>query len=197
MRKIGALAALCLGFAFAQAQGSGSVATGTVIDEQTNAPIGGAFVMAVYRDRQANDGPFGVGRCLKTLGLYTGADGRFSFPLERVDGYSPYVFRAIAPGYYGGVVRSSDGRAWFKKTEKDYVDVLISMRKQDAMHPNFLYSSGDEFCDPTSAPKDGAAATEFMRVKLREMTQYGASAGALAALKGAIEQREAREGTSK
>jgi hypothetical protein len=121
--------------------------------------------------------------------MYTGSDGRFSFPLESMDGYSPDVFYAIAPGYYGSVVRGSDGHAWFKRTARDYVDLQVSLRKQDPLHPDFGYSSGEEYCKGAVTQKDRAAGTEFMRVKLHEMMRYGGSAEAIADLKGIVGER--------
>jgi hypothetical protein len=172
------------------------VATGTVVDWDTRAPLANAYVLAVYREPRVVQGVSRDSRCVKTLGMYTGPDGRFSFPLERMDGYSPYVFRAIASGYYAGIIRGADGRAWLKRTS-NYLDIQILMRKQDPKNPSFQYSSGDEYCEHAPSPKDAAAGTEFMRVELREMMRYEASAEVIEGIRRDIAEREAHEGVIK
>jgi hypothetical protein len=73
--------------------------TGAVLDNETKQPIEGAYVVAVYKKRVA--GPAAIfSYCFKTKGMYTAQDGRFHFPVEKLDGYSPYSVDAIKTGFF-------------------------------------------------------------------------------------------------
>lgn len=187
-----AISALCALPQWVHADGKQT--TGIVVDEDTKAPLAGAYVLAAYHQPRRVQGTLVDTSCVKLMGMYTGADGRFSFPLERLDGYSPLTFLAIAPGYYAGVPRRADGSDWEDRTLKDYTDLRMYMRRQDPANPNFQYSSGDEYCDHTKTPGEGAAGTEFIRAKVREMTRLGAPPQVIERLQQTIAARQAREG---
>jgi hypothetical protein len=173
--------------------GAGSLATGTVVDALTHAPLDHAYVLAAYHQPRTSGGIVFDSWCVKTLGVYTGSDGRFSFPLERMDGYSPYVFTAIKSGYYGSFVRASDGTAWRKRSAKDYTELLVMLRKQDPNDLNFVYSGGDEYCEHAAKAKDAAAGTEFLRIEFADLERYGVLPERAEERRKIIKDREERE----
>src|SRR5450759_1147278 len=74
--------------------------TGNVRDKETKEPLEGAYVVAIYYIREASAG-VGSFNCQKTKGMYTGKDGKFHFPIEKLNNLSPGEVTAIKPGYYG------------------------------------------------------------------------------------------------
>ena len=75
--------------------------TGTVRNFDTNEPIEGAYVMAIYETVRGGDFVVGTAHwCIKTRGMTTDKDGTFHFPVEKLDGWSPSQVTAIKPGYF-------------------------------------------------------------------------------------------------
>ena len=115
---------------------SGPLRTGVVIDTRTKQPIPGAYVLAVYNTTECKF-PVGCATwCKKTLGMFTGADGVFSFPRE--GRYRPQIY-AIKADYFETVDASDIGRVkWDGKGESpDSLDQNRYLKPQDPKMPNF------------------------------------------------------------
>jgi hypothetical protein len=79
--------------------GIGFEYTGRVLYEDTKEPIEGAYVLAVYE--KVDLGWAGASRnCIKTKGMTTGKDGKFNFPIDKLDGNSPSQAFAIKPDHF-------------------------------------------------------------------------------------------------
>ena len=143
--------------------------TGTVYDAVTKQPIEGAYVFASYRE------PVGVnGRCYKTRGMYTGKDGKYHFPIDSLDGYSPWFTSAIKPGYYFGTFDTPKREVWQRQDASSYADRNLYLIPQDPAKPSFRIGSGEEFCAGAHLKADAAAGARFLRMELDEYIKYGA-----------------------
>lgn len=159
--------------------------TGTVYDAVTKQPIEGAYVFASYRE------PVGVNsRCYKTRGMYTGKDGKYRFPIEKLDGYSPWFTSAIKPGYFFGSFDTPKRDVWSRQDASSYADRNLYLIPQDPAKPNFLIGSGEESCIGARSREDAAAGAHFLKIELEELTRYGASEQITDATKRVIKRLE-------
>jgi hypothetical protein len=70
--------------------------TGIVIDSKTGNPMEGAFVLAVYNESGGTLFGHSSSWCVRTKGVWTGPDGRFTFPKGKPN--NPHLY-AIKEGY--------------------------------------------------------------------------------------------------
>lgn len=147
--------------------------TGAVLDNETKQPIEGAYVVAVYKKRVA--GPAAIfSYCFKTKGMYTAQDGRFHFPVEKLDGYSPYSVDAIKPGFFFVRPVYPKPAVWRQQGPEAYTGRDIYLAKQDPAKPSFKLSGINVHCTHADTPVDTAAAREFLKIELTEFTRLGA-----------------------
>jgi hypothetical protein len=84
------VAMLLVGASAAQALPFGrSVATGVVLDSVTSKPVAGVYVLAMYTESGGVMFGHNSSWCVRSLGMTTGEDGKFSFPGD--DRASPHV----------------------------------------------------------------------------------------------------------
>jgi hypothetical protein len=163
---------------------------GTVIEHETGKPLEGAYVIAGYHEAIAS--PAGSKQwCIRTRGATTGPDGRFSFPVEKLDGLSPASIGAIKPGYYLYVTRYPDEDVFRKQDAAAYANRKILLSKQDPKNPSLRYGPDDRFCDHAKTTADAAASIEFLRIQLEEMTRLNMPNGNVKAVRGAIDRLRA------
>jgi hypothetical protein len=163
--------------------------TGTVLDSATMQPIEGAYVVASYQVPVV--GPAAsTSWCVKTRGMHTGKDGKFRFPVEKLDGYSPVWASAIKPGYYRGRPLPPDPVAWKKQSAEAYSGRDLLLNPQDPTRPQFKYGSGDEFCNHAATRQDASAGVEFLRIELSEYIRLGAGQQGINATRKMIERLE-------
>ena len=166
--------------------------TGTVFDAVTRRPVEGAYVLAGYMIwiEGAHDR---ADRCVKTRGMYTGKDGRFRFPVEKLDGLSPSpVPSAIKPGYFRGNVKLPERSVWQKQGPEAYADHDVYLNPQDSAKPNFEYAYGHvSICQYAKTREDAAAAIEFLRIELAEITSLRASPQGIDATRVLLKKLEA------
>jgi hypothetical protein len=141
--------------------------SGIVLDKATSEPIEGAYVVAVYYDG-GSDFVHSYSWCVKTKGMYTGKDGKFSFPMER-HGYPSLA--AIKWDYI------SDGYEYPKRgdgTVKTYTETIFHLYRQDPAKPEFNLSGHDVSCTRASWRDDVEASLEFFRIEQEELERLGA-----------------------
>jgi hypothetical protein len=150
--------------------------TGTILDADTLQPIDGAYVLASYK-AVLTDNVSARAFCMKTLGTFSGRDGRYKFPVEKLDGYSPFFINAIKPDYY--LVRfdmpDPDSRAWLQQRPETYANRNIYLKKQDAAHPSFHFANHEEVCDRAKG-EDLSPALRFIEMEIAEEKRLGAPA---------------------
>ena len=143
--------------------------TGTVIDVDTKLPIEGAYAMAIYK---VIDSDFFVSAiyCIKTNGMYTGKDGKFHFPIDKLDGWSPVEVTAIKPGYF-----LEDQVTWQKvNSERErYTGRDVHLQKQNPEKPDFHL--GGVFCARPKFREDIEANIEYSKIEINEYTRLSAN----------------------
>ena len=141
--------------------------TGTAYDANTKLPIEGAYVVAIYYKSAV--GLAGSDTwCIKTKGMYTAKDGRFHFPVEKLDGDSPGKVAAIKPGYYSGREVFPKPEVWRKQGKEAYTGRDTPLIPQDPAKPEYQYGTMDVFCARAQTREDAAAGIEFLRILLGE-----------------------------
>jgi hypothetical protein len=156
--------------------------TGMVLDAVTKQPIEGAYVIAGYRIwiEGAHDRP---DRCVK--------DGKYHFPVEKLDGLSPVGTSAIKPGYFRGGVIRPERDVWQKQGAAAYAGHDLFLKPQDAAKPVFEFAyGGDDICRFAKTREDAAAAIEFLKIEIAEITRLGAQARGVEATRQLLERLE-------
>jgi hypothetical protein len=146
--------------------------TGTVLDVDTKQPIEGAFVVASYKIQRSSLAAT-ASFCVKTKGMYTGKDGKYHFPVEKLDGRNPFSTNAIKPGYFWKDTELPESALWKKQNAAAYSGRDIYLKKQDPANLNWHFSDGEEVCDEAPTREAAAAGIEFLKLKLAEKIQYG------------------------
>ena len=149
--------------------------TGTVRDQETKEPIEGAYVVATY-DVFKSGFDVSSRNCMRTKGMFTGNDGKFHFPIERLDGMSPSNVTAIKPGYYGNKREAGDPREHKQQSPAAYTNRDHYLVKQDPEKPNFRYGDGQEQCIHAETREAVEASVQFLKIKLSEVTRLGGEA---------------------
>jgi hypothetical protein len=145
--------------------------TGQVLDFDTKQPIEGAYVLAVY---QTISSAWLVGsslNCVKTKGMMSDKEGRFHFPVEKLDQMSPGELHAIKPDYFLKT-RAEVSDADFKAQNKSaYSNRHVYLKKQDAAKPDFQY--GFIGCYRPESNEAIEAAVRFTQIEMSEQIKYG------------------------
>jgi hypothetical protein len=145
--------------------------TGQVLDFDTKQPIEGAYVLAVY---QTISSAWLVGsslNCVKTKGMLSDKEGRFHFPVEKLDQMSPGELHAIKPDYFLKT-RAEVSDADFKAQNKSaYSNRHVYLKKQDVAKPDFQY--GFRYCQRPESSEAIEAALIFMGMTVEEETKFG------------------------
>lgn len=147
--------------------------TGTVLDEITGQPIGGAFVLATYRRCGGVMGGHSSCWCENTKGMFTGPSGKFQFPVVDEAG-RPLEFPTAIKADYRYVraqivnydKRSSDSALFWK-------DQNVILGAQNSEKPELNFQSHEASCYRAATRQDAAAGIQFMRLELAEREEYG------------------------
>jgi hypothetical protein len=167
--------------------------TGTVFDERDGQPIEGAFVIATYlgpNPRAPNARP----KCAKSRGMYTGKDGKFRFPVEKLTGVSPIGAAAMKPGYFRGRMRQYGGEGTLRFLRNGNANQDLYLVAQNPEKPTFLYGGGDEICTNATSHEDVAAAVTYFRIVLGEYIRLGVKQDSVEAVRDIIRTIEEAPG---
>lgn len=165
--------------------------TGRVYDEATKEPIEGAYVVAIYYERIASPAAL-TQRCKRTKGMYTGKEGKFHFPVEKLDGLNPGVVTAIKPGYFSLWEILPPDDVWRKQGKEAYTGRDLPQQKQDPKKPSWQLGAGDVYCTGADSREHVEAAIEFLKIELSEEQRLGARKQGLDALRQMIEDLQSR-----
>lgn len=146
--------------------------TGRVYDDATKEAIEGAYVVALYYEGVV--GPAAMTkRCKRAKGMYTGKDGTFHFPVEKLDGLNPGMVMAIKPGYFSLWVTLPPDDVWKKQGKEAYSGRDTPLQKQDPQKPSWQLGHGDVYCTGAEWREDVEAAIEFLKIRLAEVRRLG------------------------
>ena len=145
--------------------------TGRVLDKESKQPIEGAYVVAIYKTQRAGAAAV-KSHCTKTRGMLTGKDGKFSFPVEGLNDFSPAHATAIHLDYVPDSDFSKPYNVIAKHNAESYRDRNIFLEKHKS-EKNFVFvGTGISDCVYAANPQDAAAAAEFARHELARYIKY-------------------------
>jgi hypothetical protein len=144
--------------------------TGQVLNKGTLEPYEGAYVIAVYE--KVDLGFAGSARyCYKTKGMFTGKDGKFHFPIDKLDGNSPFIVHAIKPGYFlldWALPSEALSKAQIKET---YQNRHVYLQKQDPAKYNPGYPYGE--CSRPESREAAEANIQYLKLERDELIRIG------------------------
>ena len=147
--------------------------TGRVLDADTKEPIEGAYALAVYE--KVDLGMAATARyCVKTKGMFTGKDGRFSFPVEKRDGNSPVAVYAIKADHYFARTETIPSEVWRKQNKEANSNRNVYLKKQDPAKLELRY--GYTTCDRPESREAVEANIQFLNIKKADVTRLGINA---------------------
>jgi hypothetical protein len=142
--------------------------TGQVLDYDTKAPIEGAFVLAVYKKVDLGMAA-SAEYCVKTKGMVTGKDGKFNFPIERLDSVSPAQVFAIKADYYL-IKREIPSLEIQRNNNKEtYSNRHVYLKKQDPAKLDFRYGYGQ--CERPESREAVEANIQFLLLERQELSR--------------------------
>ncbi len=145
--------------------------TGQVLDIGTKQPLEGAFVIAIYKEVKSGFAAT-ANYCVKTRGMYTGKDGKFHFPVEKLDGNSPYWVSAIKPDYYYVISEVAPPKIHREQGIAAYSGRNVYLARQDLANPKISGDGDDILCRRAASKDDIAASIEFLKISLAETEKY-------------------------
>jgi len=158
--------------------------TGRVLDKDTKEPVIGAYGLAVYE--KVNMGFAASARyCVKTKGMLSDKEGKFHFPIEKLDGNSPHQVVAIKPDYYFRGGKQVSEESWKKQNKETHSNRDVYLKRQDLAKPEFL----NEFsgCRRPESTESIQPALFYMSMKVEEETKYGKDVRSVNALRELME----------
>ena len=144
--------------------------TGQVLDYDTKAPIEGAFVLAVYKKVDLGMAA-SAEYCVKTKGMVTGKDGKFNFPIERLDSVSPAQVFAIKADYFLRANEPVPFDVQRKNNKEAYSNRHVYLKKQDPAKPEFFGTFSH--CERPQSVEAIEPALQFMQIEIDESNKYG------------------------
>lgn len=172
--------------------------SGQVIDVTTGMPLADVWIVARHERGGGIPFPSSPMWCVKTVGIYTDAQGRFRFTYE--EGYEP-KFLAIKPGYYreselqyvDGIPQQFPRPIDYKEYDKNYPDphqhVNVYLRPQDRKNVKHDYGY-DALCDRATSLEDVQPMIEFRKIEIEAFKKYPADPSIIPSLWGSIERQK-------
>jgi hypothetical protein len=144
--------------------------TGQVLIKDTNEPVEGAYVLAVYEKVEL--GGAGASRnCVKTKGMMSDKEGRFHFPVEKLDGNSPHMVYAIKPDHYFYLAAIPSDKVWKAQNKETYTNRHVYLKKQDPAKPDFQFGYGE--CARPESAQAAEANIQFLEFERAELIRLG------------------------
>jgi len=165
--------------------------TGRVLDEDTKAPIEGAYVVGNYLESRSSMAA-SVFACIKTVGTYSDKSGNYRLPIDKLDAISPQDVTAIKQGYYGNnrvIVPRHIAR---QQKREAYTNRDIYLRKQDPQNPNFRFGDGQEACIHAESRESVEASIRFLKIEVDELTRLNAEPRRIGNAKEELARLESR-----
>ena len=163
--------------------------TGTVWDHDSKQPIEGAYVMAIYEEAGCALGVGCKSWCVKTKGMYTGKDGTFHFPVEKLDSFSPSEVTAIKPGYFLKRIVFHSSKVQHAQGKENYTGRDVILAKQDPQNPD--WHLGNSECGRPFSREAVEANIEFLKIETEEYVRLGRSQNVIDGNQRAIERLQA------
>jgi hypothetical protein len=145
--------------------------TGLVLDKDTNQPIEGAYVIAIYEETAISMAGSGHW-CIKTKGMTTGKDGRYNFPVEKLDNASPAGIQAIKPDYYLYSSLAPSAALQRAQSKATYTDRHVVLKRQDPAKPEYRWGTSETICTRAKSREDVDAAITFHKFVLEEQKRF-------------------------
>lgn len=144
--------------------------TGRVLDKDTKEPIEGAYVLAIYE--KVDMGFAASARyCVKTKGMMSDKEGKFHFPIEKLDGNSPHQVVAIKPDYYFRGGKQVSEESWKKQNKETHSNRDVYLKKQDAAKLSFQFGEGE--CSRPESRDAAQASIQFLEFEKAELVRLG------------------------
>jgi hypothetical protein len=173
--------------------GSGAASTevtGTVFDAATKTPLSDAYVVAVY-DEPVRSEAVSTHRCAKTMGMTTGADGKFAFPVDPTLGVPNFV--AIKSTYVWEGQDDPDPEGRRQRGKPPLANRELYLKRQDERNPDlFAYAVSSALCYDAHTRKDALASAKFVRMVASEHRRYGGDRDRISALERTAVDLEGR-----
>jgi hypothetical protein len=138
---------------------------GTIVDASNGQPLAGAYVMTEFK---YSGGGFSFGHgstwCIRTGGMYTAADGKFTFRAPRS---ANLQYWAIKPGYFQ--THSWQYLKELSPTRTQFPDETF-LAPQNPLKPVFPKTPN---CWEASMRPAVEANIEFLKIAIAEMIRYG------------------------
>jgi hypothetical protein len=98
-------------------------------------------------------------------------EGRFHFPVERLDSNSPRIVHAIKPDYFLQTWKLPQGKSVQEQNKETYSNWHVYLKKQDPAKPEFLYRFNR--CERPESSEAIEAAVQFTNIVISEQIKYG------------------------
>ena len=159
---------------------------GVVIDATTSKPLDGAWVLLSFHEART-DGFSASTRCVRTTGMYTGANGAFHFTVDKEERIGAVT--AIRPGYHLYAVDQPTREQWNARDSKAFSNFKILLQEQDQNHPRWD-TNPEAYCDWARTSKDVEAADTFLEIQVEDEKRYGNSPERTRALQNVINRHK-------
>jgi hypothetical protein len=146
--------------------------TGQVLDFDTKQPIEGAYVLAVYE--KVDLGPAASARyCVKTKGMVSDKEGRFHFPVEKLDSHSPTIVHAIKPDYFLKTWKMPGDDLVKAQNKATYSDWHVYLKKQDVAKYEAGYGYGE--CSRPESREAAEANIKYLQLERDELIRIASN----------------------
>jgi len=136
--------------------------------------------------------------CKKTKGTYTNKDGKYRFPVERLDSLSPHDVTAIKPGYYGNERAVPTIKQQRAQSVDTYSNRDIYLVKQSAERPELrFFGDAQERCTHAESRDEIEASIQFLKIKKAEVERLGGESWRIRDIGQDISLLESRASTTK
>lgn len=157
---------------------------GVVIDEKGGKPLEGAWVLLSIHELRSS-GLVASSHCIKTTGMYTGADGAFRFTVD--PSVTIGAVTAIKPGYHSYKTDQPTRDQWNARDKRAFGSFLISLQEKDPIHPQWE-ANPDAYCDGAKASGDVAASDTYLKIQIEDEKKLSGNSKRVRALQDIMDR---------